>query len=75
MARSLPVSEKKVLNPKSGSRALRSSVRYPSGCVAQWSALTIVIDLIPLARMWLVDSCNLPGFRAPNNITARRETC
>jgi hypothetical protein len=27
----LPVSEKKVLNPWSGSAALRSSVRYPSG--------------------------------------------
>lgn len=31
----LPVSEKKVLKPWSGSAALRSSVRYPSGCVVK----------------------------------------
>lgn len=29
----VPVSEKKVLKPWSGSAALRSSVRYPSGCI------------------------------------------
>lgn len=28
----IPVSEKKVLKPWSGSAALRSSVKYPSGC-------------------------------------------
>ena len=33
----VPVSEKKVLKPVSGSAFLRSSVKYPSGCYHKWS--------------------------------------
>ena len=61
----IPVSEKKVLNPWSWACALRSSVKYPSGCterrvrrrkisrvIASWVYLNAVLQTVQLKMTW-----------------------